>query len=133
MARGSLAGGGALYYADLLSHLLRRAGTSLDDVRRGLDFGCSSGRVVRALQAAYPHGEWHGADPNEPAIAWAREHLPGIDFRGISPTQMGTQKSFAAVPTNKFSEYVTVVADHAGTPDASGPAVVAWLAKLAAK
>ena len=31
--------------------------------RRGLDFGCSSGRVVRALQAAYPEAEWHGVRP----------------------------------------------------------------------
>jgi glycosyltransferase involved in cell wall biosynthesis/SAM-dependent methyltransferase len=84
MARGSLAGGGALYYADMLGYLLRRVGTSLDAVRRGLDFGSSSGRVVRALQAVYPQAEWHGADPNQDAIAWAREHLPGIDFR-VSP------------------------------------------------
>ena len=51
--------------------------------RRGLDFGCSSGRVVRALQAAYPQAEWHGVDPNEPAIAWAqrapaRDRLPRL-------------------------------------------------------
>jgi glycosyltransferase involved in cell wall biosynthesis/SAM-dependent methyltransferase len=80
MARGPLSGGGAIYYADMVAHLLRRVGASLDDVRRGLDFGCSSGRVVRALHAAYPDTEWHGADPNERAIAWARAHLPGIRF-----------------------------------------------------
>jgi glycosyltransferase involved in cell wall biosynthesis/SAM-dependent methyltransferase len=84
MARGARAAGGALYYADMLAHLLRRAGSSLEDVGRGLDFGCSSGRVVRALQAVCPRAEWHGVDPNEGAIAWAREHLPGIDFR-VSP------------------------------------------------
>jgi SAM-dependent methyltransferase len=32
----------------------------------------------------YPQAEWHGVDPNEGAIAWAREHLSGIDFR-VSP------------------------------------------------
>ena len=84
MARGAMAGGGAVYYADMLGYLMRRAGASLDDVRRGLDFGCSSGRVVRALKVVYPQAEWHGVDPNERAIAWAREHLPGIDFR-VSP------------------------------------------------
>jgi SAM-dependent methyltransferase len=52
----------------------------MDDVQRGLDFGCSSGRVVRALKAAWPDAEWHGADPNGEAITWASEHLPGIVF-----------------------------------------------------
>jgi glycosyltransferase involved in cell wall biosynthesis/SAM-dependent methyltransferase len=80
MARGALAAGGNFYYADMLAYLMRRVGASLDDVRRGLDFGCSSGRVVRALQAVYPQAEWHGADPNEGAIEWGRAHLPEIDF-----------------------------------------------------
>jgi O-antigen biosynthesis protein len=84
MARGPLSGGGSIYYADLVAECLRDVGASVSDVRRGLDFGSSSGRVVRALQAAFPESEWHGTDPNEPAIAWAREHLPEIEFR-VSP------------------------------------------------
>ena len=80
MARGPLAAGGAVYYADLLGAAMRRVGADLGDVRSGLDFGCSSGRVVRALAATWPQADWHGCDPNEGAIAWAREHLPGIDF-----------------------------------------------------
>jgi SAM-dependent methyltransferase len=84
MARGPLAAGGAIYYADMIAELLRGVGASLEAVERGLDFGCSSGRTVRALQAAYPRVEWHGVDPNEAAIAWADAHLPGIDFR-VSP------------------------------------------------
>ena len=51
MARGPLAAGGSIYYADMLAEALRRVGSSMDDVRRGLDFGCSSGRVVRVLAA----------------------------------------------------------------------------------
>ncbi len=66
MARGPLSAGGALL---LRRHARRRCcarvGTSLDAVERGLDFGCSSGRTVRALHAAYPDAEWHGVDPNE--------------------------------------------------------------------
>jgi len=77
MARGPLATGGAYYYADLVAEALG----SLDGVRSGLDFGCSSGRVVRVLAAAYPDVEWHGCDPNEDAIAWASDNLPGVDFR----------------------------------------------------
>jgi SAM-dependent methyltransferase len=80
MARGHLAAGGALYYADMLAEDLARVGTSLGAVSRGLDFGCSSGRVVRVLQAAYPDAQWHGVDPTAGAIAWARAHLPDIEF-----------------------------------------------------
>ena len=80
MARGSGAAGGSVYYGDLVSGALREAGLDLSQARRGLDFGCSSGRVVRVLAAAYPDIEWHGADPIAPAIDWAQGNLPGIAF-----------------------------------------------------
>jgi len=80
MVHGPMAGAGGLYEADLVVSALHSAGASMDDVRAALDFGCSSGRVLRVLNAAYPQVNWRGCDPNEPAIAWAREHLPDIDF-----------------------------------------------------
>jgi glycosyltransferase involved in cell wall biosynthesis/SAM-dependent methyltransferase len=80
MARGPQAGGGDLYYPDMLADCLRRVGASMDDVRRGLDWGCSSGRVVRVMAAAWPAAQWHGADPNTAAILWAQEHLPAVRF-----------------------------------------------------
>ncbi len=55
-------------------------GVDVNELRRGLDFGCSSGRVVRVLAAAYPDGDWHACDPNGPAIEWAQANLPGIEF-----------------------------------------------------
>ncbi len=80
MARGALAAGGDLYSADLVAEALERAGTGLGRVRRILDFGCSSGRTLRALSAAFPEVEWHGVDPNGPAVGWAAEHLPGAAY-----------------------------------------------------
>ena len=80
MGRGPAAAGGSPYYADLVADALRAAGAPLADGRRVLDFGCSSGRVVRVLAAAYPGIDWHGSDPIPAAIEWAREHLPGIAF-----------------------------------------------------
>jgi SAM-dependent methyltransferase len=80
MARDALAAGGGYWYADLVGAALRAAGAELADVRDGLDFGASSGRVVRVLAAAHPEARWSGCDPNAAAIAWARENLPGIDF-----------------------------------------------------
>ncbi len=80
MAHGPAAAGGSTYYADLVADSLTQAGLDLSAGMAGLDFGCSSGRVVRVLAAAYPELDWHGCDPIPDAIEWAREHLPGISF-----------------------------------------------------
>ncbi|MGB2953036.1 MAG: glycosyltransferase [Gaiellaceae bacterium] len=77
MSRGPLASGGSIYHADLVVDAL--AG-NLGPESRVLDFGCSSGRVVRVLAAAYPEIEWYGCDPLSPAIAWAEEHIPSVAF-----------------------------------------------------
>jgi SAM-dependent methyltransferase len=80
MTRGPLAAAGGLYEADLIVNSLASAGVEMAQVRQALDFGCSSGRVVRVLAAAYREIEWHGCDPNAPAIGWASENLLEIDF-----------------------------------------------------
>jgi SAM-dependent methyltransferase len=86
MTRGPLAAEGSLYDADLVVDALAGAGAQLRAGMRALDFGCSSGRVVSVLGAAYPDVEWHGCDPIESSIAWADANLPGIDFR-VSPVE----------------------------------------------
>jgi SAM-dependent methyltransferase len=80
MSRGPLAAAGGLYEADLVVDALSSAGKEIATVASALDFGCSSARVVRVLAAAYPDIAWHGCDPNAPAIAWASETLPSVDF-----------------------------------------------------
>lgn len=72
--------GGDPRYADLVDLALREAGTPLAAGQRVLDFGCSSGRVVRMLAARRPEVDWAGCDVNEAAIAWADRELPGISF-----------------------------------------------------
>ena len=86
MARGPLAAGGGLSSADLVADTLETAGLPLAGFSRALDFGGSSGRVVRVLRAAFPDVEWHACDPNADAVAWAREHLAGIAFQ-VSPQE----------------------------------------------
>lgn len=49
-------------------------------VRRVLDFGSSSGRVLRHWLCQQPAAELFGADLNTRSIAWGRKHLPGIYF-----------------------------------------------------
>ena len=85
MTRGAQNGAGGLYEANLVIDALRSAGADPALLRRALDFGCSSGRVLRPLAAAYPDVEWQGCDPNGPAIEWASENLPGIGFFTSGP------------------------------------------------
>jgi SAM-dependent methyltransferase len=80
MTRGAEHVVGGLRHADLVAAALRVAGGDIGSVADGLDLGCSSGRVVRALAGAYPDVAWRACDPNQDAIAWASEHLRGIDF-----------------------------------------------------
>ncbi len=80
MSRGPIAAAGGLYEADMVADALASGGVEIETLGSGLDFGCSSGRVVNVLAAAYPELEWNGCDPNRGAIAWADANLPGIRF-----------------------------------------------------
>ena len=78
--RGRNVLGGAYTYADAMVETLEATGVQIETTARALDFGCSSGRLVRALSAAFPEVEWHGCDPLDGAIAWAAEHFPQIHW-----------------------------------------------------
>jgi SAM-dependent methyltransferase len=80
MARGPLAAAGGLGEADMVVDAVASVGGRLADAGDALDFGCSSGRVVRVLAAAFPEIRWRGCDPNGPAVTWAAEHLKDIEF-----------------------------------------------------
>lgn len=81
MTYASWATGGDAGYADMIDVALRDAGMPIKEGARVLDYGCSSGRVVRMLAARLPQTAFEGCDVNEPAIDWATSALPGITFR----------------------------------------------------
>jgi len=87
MARGPLAAAGGLYEADMVAGALAEVGADIESAAAALDFGCSSGRLVRVLSAAYPEVRWHGCDPNAAAVEWASGAYPRVRlFRsGDSP------------------------------------------------
>jgi SAM-dependent methyltransferase len=64
-----------------MAEVLEATGFPIGQAGSVLDFGCSSGRLVRALHAAYGDVAFAGCDPIEDAIAWAREHVPGVELR----------------------------------------------------
>lgn len=80
MARGPVAAGGDFYLADLVFDALDHAGIEVPRGGTVLDFGASSGRVLRAVAAGRGDLTCLGCDPNEGAVAWAAEHLPMAEF-----------------------------------------------------
>ena len=120
MSRGPLSAGGVPYYADLVAAQLECVGVRVEELERALDWGSSSGRVTRWLAAAYPEVEWHGADPNEGAIDWARRHLPEATFH-VSP-----QDPPLDFPAAHFDLVLAVsIWSHYGAASA-----LAWLAEM---
>lgn len=78
MARGPLAAGGSFSAADMVGEVIEQ--TDPASIGRALDFGSSSGRVVRVLAAVYPEVQWEGCDPNAAAVDWASDHLAPVTF-----------------------------------------------------
>ena len=72
--------GGSTYNADMIVAAVAETTFDFGPGKTALDFGCSSGRVVRVFAAAYPEMEWHGCDPIKQAIDWAKVNLPDIRF-----------------------------------------------------
>ncbi len=85
MARGPLAGGGALYYADMLADALR-ARRRVARRRRAAGWTSAAPPAASCARCRRPTPRPSGTawTPTTGAIAWAREHLPGIDF-DVSP------------------------------------------------
>ena len=80
MAHGPLAAAGGLYEADMVANALASAGVAGGSLDAALDFGCSSGRVLRVLAAAFPEVRWIGCDPNGDAVAWAQATFPHLEW-----------------------------------------------------
>jgi SAM-dependent methyltransferase len=120
MARGPLAAGGDFSTADLVATLLARAGFALDEGMTVLDFGSSSGRVLRVFSAWRPDLDCVGCDPNAEAIAWATEHL-GAARWFVSPTSPPLELDAGSVDV----AYAISVWSHFAATDAS-----AWLEEM---
>jgi SAM-dependent methyltransferase len=70
---------GEIYEAALAS-----LGRSLAEFRDVLDFGCGVGRVLRWLPGLMPDARLAGAEIDEAAIAWLRDHYPEVEIAAIT-------------------------------------------------
>ena len=75
---------GSFYYGDLLAWCLKILGLGFEPGGSYLDFGCSSGRVLKTLTAAFPDAVFHGCDPVADTIAWAQKDNPAARFTASS-------------------------------------------------
>jgi SAM-dependent methyltransferase len=120
MARGPLAAGGDPSIADLVISTLDQAGLELAKGATILDFGCSSGRVLRAIAAYRDDLDCVGCDPNAGAIEWAQQHLPMARFfvsPGAPPLHADAESVDAAYAISIWSHFAE-------------PQALAWLEEM---
>jgi SAM-dependent methyltransferase len=70
---------------DLMIEHLEKAGFQFGPDRRVLDFGCSSGRMMRWLHRLPASGQVFGCDVFSEAVRWCKMHL-NPDYRFITST-----------------------------------------------
>ena len=65
---------------DVIINALDSSNKKIEKHKHYLDFGCSSGRTVRTLGTAFPESFWHGVDPVEDSITFAKMAFPKHNF-----------------------------------------------------
>lgn len=68
------------YSSNMIVSTLAKRGLSFEPGKSYLDFGCSSGSLVRGLKLIEPEASYYGADPLKTSIEWANENIPGSTF-----------------------------------------------------
>ncbi|WP_436640142.1 class I SAM-dependent methyltransferase [Microbaculum sp. FT89] len=71
---------GDFFACDMFADVLAAAGVSIPSGGRLLDFGASSGRVVRNLALYYPEVACEGCDPRKSTSEWAEANIPSVRF-----------------------------------------------------
>lgn len=71
---------GDSYSANMLISTLDKRSLAFEPGKKYLDFGCSSGSLVRALRLFQPGASYYGADPLRSSIDWANANIPGATF-----------------------------------------------------
>ena len=61
------------------------AGSSIENVKTALDFGCGCGRLLLAAVRRWPQIRWSGSDVDERGIQWCTQHLAGARVLVNSP------------------------------------------------
>jgi len=62
-------------HVDAMLETLSREGSGSSELRRVLDFGCASGRLIRWFSEVAQRGEVWGVDVSAPHVVWCQQHL----------------------------------------------------------
>ncbi len=109
-----------------LDDALADVGETVGSFQRILDFGCGSGRVIRALKALYPHVEICGTDIDPEAIDWLTENYSRFGRFMIAPHEPPT-----SYPAGEF-DFVFGISVFTHLPEEMANAWLAELARIAA-
>jgi esterase/lipase len=97
----------------------------------------TGGKTAPVKTTANIYMSFHGTDspvatiPNLTADLMPKQKAPVLWVAGTNdPSQAQGPAAYGALPSNPLNHYATVDADHGGTPDASGDAIIAWLKTL---
>lgn len=90
---------GDFYHCDAIVESLGNGRLAIEPGEAYLDFGCSSGRIVRNMRAAYLRSHWYGCDPQPNSIKWANANIPGVTFfvSPLAPPMNIESAAFAGV------------------------------------
>jgi SAM-dependent methyltransferase len=113
---------GDLYSANMVAEVLDAARIPLVNGQgRILDFGCSSGSLLRVFAAAFPNTLWHGVDPVASSIDWAQKHISNVTLSQSQPRPplaFGDHSMEGVVAISIWSHY-------------SAAAACAWFSEMA--
>lgn len=112
---------GDLYSANMIVTALALAGKSPCGDQTFLDFGCSSGSLIRVIKSLYPASTCVGVDPVQSSIDWASANLAGINF-SVSPLDP---------PLNLTSGSIDVISAISIWSHFSPSSAVQWLDEMA--
>ena len=108
---------GDLFYGDMVVGL-----RPLAPGERILDFGCSTGRVIRNIAATMPGVKAEGCDPREASIRFVRPRIAGVEWFVSNETP--------PLPDRRADRYDVVFAVSVWSHFREG-AALAWFAEMA--
>jgi SAM-dependent methyltransferase len=90
----------------IMKGLAERAGVSLRDARRILDFGCGYARIARFFTKDAPDASFIGVDVDESLVGWCRTHLPFGEWQivpSLPPTTLPSGECTLIVSFSVFT------------------------------
>ena len=101
---------GDFYSADMVIDVLAHCGIEFQTGQTILDYGCSSGSLLRVLAWANPDVRFIGTDPVDKSIQWANQNLvaPNLQFfnqRQVPPLNIGNDSIDIVIAISIFSHH----------------------------